>query len=132
MNLHRNEERLTKPGNTGNHLDVENAQVLNSYCMKCGVTAARNDLKNLGFVPHAVEDYENTCVCTSCGTAPIDMYEWHPTYLIAVNCFSEKFGLDTAEETEAVIACAGCEAKYGASKQRLLRLVLSKRGLRAL
>lgn len=112
VNLHRNEERLTNTYPSVDGLDVTNAQVLNSYCLRCGVEAARSDLEHAGFAPRDVEDYENTCVCTSCGKNQVDMYEWHPTYLIAVNCF-DGYGLDTAEETVVVIACAGCEAEHG-------------------
>lgn len=112
VNLHRNAECLARPYTSGNHLEVANARVLKSYCMTCGAKAARDDLQEAGFFPQDVQDYENVRVCTSCGYSHVNMYEWHPTYLIAVNRFDGGF-LDTLEETVVVIACEGCEVAHG-------------------
>ncbi|MNL37256.1 hypothetical protein D3C87_1593940 [compost metagenome] len=80
--------------------------------MTCGVKAARDDLQEAGFSLQNVQDYENVRVCTSCGYSHVNMYEWHPTYLIAVNRFDGEF-LDTLDETVVVITCEGCEVAHG-------------------
>lgn len=80
--------------------------------MTCGVQAACDDLQEADFFLLNVQDYENVRVCTSCGYSRVNMYEWHPTYLIAVNQFDGKF-LDTLEETVVVIACERCETAHG-------------------
>lgn len=127
VNLHRNEERfelLNPPIN----LEVRDARVLKSYCMKCGVNAARKDLEKRGFVCHDIEDYEGVRLCTSCGRTHLKRNKWQPVYLIAVNLLNDNF-LDTVEETAVVIACAECEAARGGmqpvplavSKRRLVR-----------
>ena len=111
VNLHRNEERfelLRPPTN----LEVRDARVLKSYCMKCGVNAARNDLEKRGFVCHDIEDYEGVRLCTCCGRTHLKRNKWQPVYLIAVNLFNDDC-LDTVEETAVVIACAECEAAHG-------------------
>lgn len=112
VNLHRNAECLARPYTTGNHLEVAKARVLKSYCMTCGVEAAREELQQAGFFVQDVHDYENVRICTSCGYSHVNMYEWHPTYLIAVNHFDGNF-LDTFEETVVVIPCERCEEVHG-------------------
>ncbi|MBB3639641.1 MULTISPECIES: hypothetical protein [Variovorax] len=127
VNLHRNEERFQKPGPPST-LEVRNARVLKSYCMKCGVNAARKDLEKRGFACHDIEDYEGVRLCTSCGQTHLKRNNWQPVYLIAVNSFDDD-GLGTLEETAVVIACAECEAAHGGlqpvplavSKRRLVR-----------
>ena len=111
VNLYRNEERfelLRPPAN----LEVRDARVLKSYCMKCGVNAAREDLEKHGFVCHDIEDYEGVRRCTSCGRTHLKRNKWQPVYLIAVNLLDDDC-LDTVEETAVVIACTECEAAHG-------------------
>lgn len=111
VNFSRNTERFSEAESDRQaFVDVAEGEVLSSYCMTCGVNAARNDLQKLGVLHHEETNDLRTCLCAICGTAQIELHEWHRTYVIGLDEFNGEC-FSTLEMPLVARTCQECEVK---------------------
>lgn len=113
VNLSRQEEVEDLSSPNCAEVTVRDSDVLATYCMACGIEAARTKLSQLGLKHEHNQAVDNPCLCALCGICKIDKSAWHKTLSLTIDRFNAATcSFETLDEPIAVAACSSCALSF--------------------